>query len=142
MTSILLCMDLSVAYDTVDHEILLEKLKHYGFKGKIINIIKSYLKDRKQYVQLACFNSEIINSPSCGTVQGGKMSGLLYNIYINELPLLFNLLHDQEFNKNNNITKNTSNLTVQFVDDSSNVISFKSQNNMKIYIESYFELPY
>ena len=70
------------------------------------------------------------------------MSGLLYNIYINELPLLFNLLHDIEFNNNNSITKNTNHLTVQFVDDSSNVISFKSQNNMKQYTESYFELLY
>ena len=34
--------------DHIDHEILLEKLNHYGFKGKINNIIRSYLKDRKQ----------------------------------------------------------------------------------------------
>ena len=70
------------------------------------------------------------------------MSGLLYNIYINELPLLFNLLKDAEFNKNNNICKNIDHITVQFVDDSSNVIAFKDHNNIKSYTESYFNLLY
>ena len=117
MTSLLLCTDLNAAYDTVDHDILLKKLDHYGFKGKINNIMRSYLQDRKQYVQLDCFNSNIIKSPSCGTVQGGKMSGLLYNIYINELPLLFKLLNDKEYNKNTDITKNIDHTRVQFFDD-------------------------
>ena len=70
------------------------------------------------------------------------MSGLLYNIYINELPLLFNLLKDAEFNKNNNICKNIDHITVQFVDDSSNVTAFKDHNNIKSYKESYFNLLY
>ena len=51
-------------------------------------------------------------------------------IYINELPLSFNLLKDAEFNKNNNICKNIEHITVQFVDDSSNVIAFKDHNNI------------
>ena len=70
------------------------------------------------------------------------MSGLLYNIYINELPLLFNLLKDDEFNKNNNDYKNIDHITVQFVDDSSNVIAFKDHNNIKSYTESHFNLLY
>ena len=70
------------------------------------------------------------------------MSGLLYNLYINELALLFNLLKDNQINNNTQITKNTSHVTVQFVDDSSNVISFKDQNNIKTYTESYFKLLY
>ena len=63
-------------------------------------------------------------------------------IYFNELPLLFNLLKDAEFNKNNNIWKNIDHTTVQFVDDSSNVIAFKDHNNIKSYTESYFNLLY
>ena len=38
-TTVVLCTDMSAAYDTVDHEILLKKLTHYGIRGKSNNII-------------------------------------------------------------------------------------------------------
>ena len=59
----LLCTDISAAYDTIGYDIVLKTRPQY-------------LKDRKQQFQLDC-----PRSLSCETVQGGKMSGLFYNIY-------------------------------------------------------------
>ena len=51
-------VDLEKAFDTVDHEILCEKLNHYGVHGNVNKLIKSYLANRKQYVSLNGFDSE------------------------------------------------------------------------------------
>ena len=51
--------DLSAAFDTVSHEVLLEKLKVYGFDDSSLKLMKSFLKDRTQYVQVAVKKSEI-----------------------------------------------------------------------------------
>ena len=47
---ILISTDLTSAFDTVDKKILIEKMKYYGMKGKIINLMKSYLEERHEYV--------------------------------------------------------------------------------------------
>ena len=44
--------DLSATFDTVDHNILLDKLNFYGFRDSCYNLLKSFLQDRKQYVNI------------------------------------------------------------------------------------------
>ncbi len=44
-------MDLSKAFDTIDYEILITKMEHYGIKNLVSQWFKSYLSDRKQYVE-------------------------------------------------------------------------------------------
>ena len=55
--SCILQTDLSSAYDTIDHLILIDKLYHYGIRGKESELLKSYLKNRTVFVELDTFRS-------------------------------------------------------------------------------------
>ena len=107
--SAMMTTDLTAAYDTVDHSILLEKLKFYGIKNNELKLFKSYLSDRKQFVMLDTFPSSIENSLSCSLCQGSKLSGLFYTIYINELPKLFKLFNTDLYEEITGKTKNLYN---------------------------------
>ena len=70
-------IDLKKAFDTVNHNILLEKLNYYGIRGISNKWFKSYLTDRKQYVSINGFDSKILKT-NIGVPQGSVLGPLLF----------------------------------------------------------------
>ena len=71
------------AFDTVNHEILCDKLNYYGLRGNINKLIQSYLTNRKQFVSINGQDSEI-RDINCGVPQGSSLGPLLFLIYIHK----------------------------------------------------------
>ena len=89
-------LDLSKAFDTVDHDILLDKFDHYGIRGCALSWFKSYMSCRTQYITYdgSESNRQMIK---CGVPQGSILVPLLFLIYTqwplyclqNTKPVLF-----------------------------------------------------
>ena len=77
-------IDLQKAFDTVNHEILPEKLNHYGIRSKENSWFRSFLINRKQYVSINGFFSQT-KIVRCGVPQDSTLGPLLFLIYINDL---------------------------------------------------------
>ena len=106
-------LDIKKAFNTVNHDILLQKMKSYGISGPELEFFNSYLKNRVQHFNINGQTSDF-RKRSCVS-QGSILGYILYVIYMNNLP---------------NSVKNAK--TVMFADDTSLSRSFKSISELNI----------
>ncbi len=83
-TSINIYLDLSKAFVTLDHSILLAKMEYYGIRDNSLKLFQNYLTNRKQYVEFKDIKSDILEI-NTGVPQGSIRGPLLFIIYINDM---------------------------------------------------------
>ena len=110
-------LDVAKAFDSVNHEILLDKLEHYGVRGISIKLLKSYLTNRKQYVYMNGSTSKLI-SIDTGVPQGSVLGPFLFLVYVNDL------VNCSNFN------------TVLYADDTVLTMPSNTVSNLKFKVEA------
>jgi len=83
-------LDLSKAFDTIDHRILPKTLDCYGIRGQALDWFSSYLYNRRKTVHYVGSNSHV-ETIKCRVPQDSILGPLLFIVYTNDLPRFFNL---------------------------------------------------
>ena len=127
-------VDLQKAFDTVDHNILLNKLDHYGIRGVANNWFKSYLSNRKQFVTINGVNSDL-QSMKFGVPPGSVLGPLLFLIYINDLHSAIKFCTTRHFADDTNLViknKSMKQLKKQLNFDLCKLVSWLKANKISL----------
>ena len=81
-----LLIDLSKAFDCLPHDLLIAKLEAYGFQKETLNLLYSYLTNRKQAVKIKDTTSDFLDILS-GIPQGSILGPIMFNIFLNDMFL-------------------------------------------------------
>ena len=133
-------LDFEKAFDKVDLELLMLKLKRYGFHYKMLSWIQSFLSHRQQVVVVNGVHSDIARVLS-GVPQGSVLGPLLFILFINDLEMVVSFSRVSFFADDTRVSKligcTEDCLSLQI--DLENILEWSRQNNMKLH-EQKFEL--
>ena len=103
-------MDLSKAFDVMDHQLLKLKLDHYGFRGVFLEFLMSYLDKREYYVHVNGLDSDtkVVN---VGVPQGSTLGPLLFLLFINDMKHCSSLLKFLQFADDTTIVLSSPDIT-------------------------------
>jgi hypothetical protein len=115
-SAVLIGLDLSAAFDTIEHDILTERLRTvFGINGKALHWIETYLKDRTQYVSTGNERSALV-SCTYGVPQGSVLGPFLFSVYVSPIANVITS-HGVQFH--------------QYADDTQLYIATRSDDDIK-----------
>ena len=140
--------DLSKAFDTVDHSMLLKKLKFYGITDKNLAWFGSYLSNRKQYIEIGENSKTDLKYVPCGVPQGSILGPFLFLVYVNDLPNASRLLDPIMFGDDTNLFFNHKGIKHLFTVVNNGLVNIKdwfTANKLSLNVEktkySFFHKP-
>ena len=134
-----LFMDLSRAFDSIPHDLLIAKLMAYGFSNNACYFMSSYMKDRQQRVKLKHFRSSWLKTKK-GIPQGSCLGPLLFNVFINDIfPNIVkcNIFNYADDNSLSISDVNLENAVANLIGDTNIAIQWFEENFMKVNPEKF-----
>ena len=130
-------IDLSKAFDAIDHAILLKRLENYGIKDTNPAWFRSYLTNRKQYVQVTNDSKSDLRNTTCGVPQGSLLGPLLFLVYVNDLPSSSKILNPIMFADDTNLFYEHKNIIKFFATvnkELANINDWFMANKLSLYV--------
>ena len=128
-------IDLFKDFDTIDHATLLKKLENHGIKDTNLAWFRSYLTNRKQYIQITNDTKSDLRNTTCGVTQDSILGPLLFLVYINHLPSSSKILNPIMFEDDTNLFyeyKNIMKLSVTVNEELMNINDWFMANKLSL----------
>ena len=135
--AICILIDFRKAFDTVEHNILLQKLYHYGIGGNALQWFNSYLSNRYQYVNYNNTSSDM-KLITCGVPQGSILGPLMFLLYINDISSVSSILFSILFADDTTLfysSKNLQELSDVINNELSKMMEWLNANRLSLNID-------